>query len=123
MSKRSYAEARTRDETPKRGWAQSTRERLEGQEHDEVAPQGRSTRHRWEEASGSMSSSIPVGASRPTPAMFDDMEKGWNKFLLSTCLRLADYNPVENTTMVCGRPVQVSLFMWCWPSFPVPRRP
>lgn len=106
-AKRSYSASRTGGKGGKT-WTQATRQRLEGDEHDEVAPQGRNTRQRWEEASASVAPSIPTGASRPGPSMVEDMEQAWNKFLMSSSLRLADFNPVENTAMVCGRPVQVS---------------
>ena len=105
--KRTYSPSRVGGKGGKR-WTQATRQRLEAAEHHEVAPLGRSTKRRWEEASASMTPSIPAGASRPDPGMIEDMEKAWNTFLMSSCLRLADFNPVENTAMVCGRPVQVS---------------
>jgi hypothetical protein len=63
-----------RSKTPKK-WTEETRLRLQPSEHQQVAPTGRDTKERWEEAAAASSSTVYVGASRLTPKDVPKMEE------------------------------------------------
>ena len=90
-------------------WAVATRVCLQDPEHDDApAAQGRLKSEHWKVAERkTLVSLMKSGASRPQEQDLEQMKVAYRNVINRANLQLACFEPLANTSMICGRPVQV----------------
>ena len=94
-------------------WVDKVRERIEQPGHKFLAPEGRPCGDMWwhqEEAVMSEEEELlggEGGASRPPTR--EERVKMYERVTMKAGLKLASFEPLRQTTMICGRPVQVAM--------------
>ena len=89
-------------------WIPGVRDRLQARVHQRPEPTGRRTGTRWREAeSKAWQGTGASGASRPEDVNRQQQVHVFNNITHGNALKLASFEPLQHSTMVCGRPVQV----------------